>query len=202
MGWGKRASAGNKAGVVASVGWGQGGAIDSKELIKVGGGQGMCTERGVSLGNRLGDTADAPPDLETSPRKRTTPQPHPAWSQGWSWGWGLTALLFLLPRFLLPCQRKLTEEGGGQQWSWAGHPVTQAKGIFIDIHGADSKASWWQMGPGMRHWGLQPALPFAKLPRVATWVSGGGKQALERHNSLCQGPGDVGRPAWGKYKNR
>lgn len=94
------------------------------------------------------------------------------------------------------------EEGGGQQWSWAGHPVTQAKGIFIDIHGADSKASWWQMGPGMRHWGLQPALPFAKLPRVATWVSGGGKQALERHNSLCQGPGDVGRPAWGKYKNR
>lgn len=50
-------------------------------------------------------------------------------------------LSFPFLRFFLLCQRKLMEEGGGWPWSWAGHPVTQAKVIFIDIHGADSKLS-------------------------------------------------------------
>lgn len=83
--------------------------------------------------------------------------PVPTGDTGDKAGWAAFFSLFL--RFLLLCQRKLTEEGGGRQRSWAGHPVTQAQAIFIDIHGADSKLSPWQDGPVMVPRGPQPAPP-------------------------------------------
>lgn len=148
-------------------------------------------------------TRQMPHQTSRPPRKPTASQPHPAWSQGWSWGWGLTAFLSLSPRFLLRCQRKLMEEGGGRQWSWAGHPVTQTEAIFIDIHGADSKLSPWQDGPVMGHRSLQPTRPpchqASQRGDLDIWRR---EVGLERHVFLCQGPGAVGRPAQGKYKNR
>lgn len=88
-------------------------------------------------------------------------------------------------------------DGGGRRWprSGAGHPVTQAPAIFIDVHGADSKLSPWQGGPVMAQRGLQPALPPS--PQVAhggnlgvLWKEGGldpspYARALEMWEGLC-----------------
>lgn len=132
---------------------------------RVGAGRRRCREGGRP-GNHLAGrlTRQMMPPWTSGPLKRLIASrglclipPGPTDSTGDGVRWATFLSLFL--RFLLPCQRKLTEEGGGRQRSWAGHPVTQAQVIFIDIHGADSKRSPWQDGPGMVPWGLQPALP-------------------------------------------